>query len=43
MKLDYQSNIEDYNFDKKIVKIFKALNLMEQAKHSEHKFSKSFH
>ena len=27
MKLDYQSNIEDYNFDKKIVKIFKEVEI----------------
>jgi hypothetical protein len=34
---------DDHGFDKKTVKIYKALRLMEQAKHHEPKFSESFY
>ena len=35
------NNEESYKFDKKVVKIFKALRLMEQQKTLEPKFSES--
>ena len=33
---------EDFTFEKKILKLYKALRVMENAKHLEPKFSKSF-
>ena len=46
--LKYTQNISSLNhldesgFEKKIVKIYKALKLMEQAKHADPKFSDGF-
>ena len=36
------SNLDDSAFDKKIVKLYKAMRLMEQSKHLEPKFSEAF-
>lgn len=38
---DSLSNLDDSNFEKKVVKIYKAMRIMEQAKHLEPKFSES--
>jgi len=39
--IDSLSNLDDSNFEKKVVKIYKAMRIMEQAKHLEPKFSES--
>lgn len=40
---NFSSHIDtDSNLDKKIVKLYKAMKIMEQSKHLEPKFSESF-